>query len=350
MIAGRVWRSLAIVALLCASAIPAVAQPGPSYHVTHNYLLGGDGGWDYLTYDGATKRLFISRGTHVVAVAPLTGTVVGDIPGTGGVHGIAIAADLGKGFTSNGRDNTVTVFDLANFKPLATIAVPGQNPDAIAYDAPTHRVVTFNGRSHDATIIDARTDAVVATVPLGGEPEFAAADGKGMLYDNIEDTSEQVAIDLRAAKVVKRWKVAGCDGPSGLAMDQKSRRLFAGCANGVMAIVDPDAGSVVATVPIGKGSDAIAFDGAVNLVFSSNGGDGTLTVVHEDGPDAYHVVQNATTQNGARTCAVNGATHEVYLVTALFDLASPAPDATPGARPRRTMRPGTFTLLVVSPA
>jgi YVTN family beta-propeller protein len=345
---GRAWGSLGILALLLTLTMPAIAQSGPNYQMTHSYVLGGDGGWDYLTYDGGTKRLFISRATHVMVIDPSNGAIVGDIPGTGGVHGIAIAGDLGKGYTSNGRDNTVTVFDLSSLKTLATVAITGQNPDTIAYDAPTHRVITFNGRSKDATIIDARTDAVVATVPLGGQPEFAAADGNGMMYDNIEDTSEQVAIDLRAAKVVKRWKITGCEGPSGLAMDQKSRRLFAGCSNGVLAVVDPDAASVVTTLPIGKGSDAIGFDGGANRVFSSNG-DGTLTVVHEDGPNAYRVVQNATTQAGARTCAINAATHDVYLVTAAFDVATPAPDASPGQRPRRTVRPGTFTLLVMSP-
>jgi YVTN family beta-propeller protein len=344
---GRAWLSLGVLALFSSLAMPAFAQAAPSYQLAHTYVLGGDGGWDYLTYDGASKRLFISRGTHVMVVDPSNGSITGDIPGTGGVHGIAIAGDLGKGYTSNGRDNTVTVFDLASLKPLATIALTGQNPDAIAYDASTHRIVTFNGRSQDATIIDARTDAVVATVPLGGKPEFAAADGKGMMYDNIEDTGEQVAIDLRAAKVVKRWKIAGCDEPSGLAMDQQTRRLFAGCGNGVLAVVDPDAASVVATIPIGKGSDAIGFDSGAHLVFSSNG-DGTLTVVHEDGPNAYRVVQNAATRSGARTCAINAATHEVYLVTADFDVATPAPDASPGQRPRRTMRAGTFTLLVMA--
>jgi DNA-binding beta-propeller fold protein YncE len=223
----RAWVLVGMLALLAALTIPASAQAIPKYQLTHTYVLPGEGGWDYLTYDGGTKRVFISRATHVMVVDPSSGLIAGDVPGTGGVHGIAIAGDLGKGYTSNGRDNTVTVFGLSSLKPLATIAVSGKNPDAIAYDGVTHRVVTFNGRSQDATIINARTDGVVATVPLGGKPEFAVADGKGMMYANIEDTSEQVAIDLVAAKVVKRWKVAGCEEPSGLAMDQKSRRLFA---------------------------------------------------------------------------------------------------------------------------
>jgi YVTN family beta-propeller protein len=206
--------------LACAFvASPAFASPA-TYRAAQTYVLGGDGGWDYLTYDGGSKRLFISRGTHVMVVDPSAGKVVGDIPDTGGVHGIAIAGDLKKGYTSNGRGNSVTVFDLATLKTLATLSVGG-NPDAIVYDAATKRIVTFNGGSKDATIIDAQTDTLAGTVALGGRPEFATVDGRGMAYDNIEDTNEQVAIDLRAVKVVKRWKLTGCDGPSGLAMDQR---------------------------------------------------------------------------------------------------------------------------------
>lgn len=338
--------------LACAFvASPAFASPA-TYRAAQTYVLGGDGGWDYLTYDGGSKRLFISRGTHVMVVDPSAGKVVGDIPDTGGVHGIAIAGDLKKGYTSNGRGNSVTVFDLATLKTLATLSVGG-NPDAILYDAATKRIVTFNGGSKDATIIDAQTDTLAGTVALGGRPEFATVDGRGMAYDNIEDTNEQVAIDLRAVKVVKRWKLTGCDGPSGLAMDQRSRRLFAGCSNAVMAISDPDAGTVVATVPIGKGSDAIGFDAGTMFAFSSNG-EGTMTVVHEDSSTAFSVAQTATTQPGARTLAVDGGSHNVYLVTALFDMVPPAATATPLPNgqmpgPRRVARPGTFSLLVMTP-
>jgi YVTN family beta-propeller protein len=332
---------LFVVACMCAVSVQAFAPT--QYQVKQKYVLAGDGGWDYLTFDAAGKRLFISRGTHVMVVDPYKGAVVGDIPDTGGVHGIAIAQDLGKGFTSNGRENTVTVFDLKTLKQTAKIKIEGQNPDAILYDPSSKRVFTFNGRSNNATVIDATNNTVVGDIPLDGKPEFGVADGKGGVFVNIEDKSEVTSIDAKKATVIKSWPLAPCEEPSGLAMDQKHRRLFAGCHNKMMAVMDADSGKVIATPAIGDGVDANGFDADKQLAFSSNG-DGTLTVVHEDAPDKFTVVENAETQRTARTMALDTTNHDVYLVAAEIVEAPPAKE---GERPRRTMKPGTFTLLVV---
>jgi DNA-binding beta-propeller fold protein YncE len=332
---------LFVAACMCAGSVKAFAQA--QYQVKQKYVLGGDGGWDYLTFDAAGKRLFISRGTHVMVVDPYKGAVVGDIPDTAGVHGIALAQDLGKGFTSNGRDNSVTVFDLKTLKQTAKIKIDGENPDAILYDPSSKRIFTFNGRSKNATVIDAEKGTVVGNIPLDGKPEFGVADGKGGVFVNIEDKSEITSIDAKKAVVIKNWPLAPCEEPSGLAMDQKGRRLFAGCHNKMMAIVDADSGKVIATPAIGEGVDANAFDSDKQLAFSSNG-DGTLTLVHEDSPVKFTVSENAETAKFARTMALDTTNHDVYLVTAEIEMAPPSKE---GERPRRTMKPGTFTLLVV---
>lgn len=322
----------------------AAAAPGSGYKVTKKLELGGEGSWDYLIYDAAGKRLFISRGTHVMVVDAASGKVTGDIPDTPGVHGIALAYDLGRGFTSNGRENTVSIFDLTTLKVSSKVKT-GENPDAILYDAVSKRVFTFNGRSKDATVIDAANGTVLATIPLGGKPEFAVADGKGMVYVNNEDTAEVMAIDAAKASVTARWKMEGCEGPSGLAMDTKNRRLFAGCDNKVMAVVNADTGKMVATLAIGEGVDACAFDPGTGYAFSSNGGDGNLTIVHQDSPDKYTVVENVPTQKGARTMALDAGSHTAYVVTASF---GPKPEPTKDTpRPRAPMLPNSFVLLVV---
>lgn len=313
------------------------------YKVKHKFVLGGDGGWDYLTYDPAGHRLFIARATRVMVVDPEKGSVLGEIPNTPGVHGVALAQDLGKGFTSNGRENTVTVFDLKTLKETARIKLDAEGPDAIMYEPVSKRIFTFNGRSHNATAIDAEKGTVIANIALDGKPEFAVADGKGTVFVNIEDKSKLTSIDARNAKVLNTWPLAPCQEPSGLAIDQKNRRLFAGCDNKMMAVINADSGKVVTTVPIGDGVDANRFDPGTELAFSSNG-DGTLTVVHEDSPDKYSVVLNAETQRSARTMALNPKNHEVYLVAAEIEQAPPAKE---GERPRRTIKPGTFTLLVL---
>ncbi|HEY6970025.1 MAG TPA: YncE family protein [Candidatus Angelobacter sp.] len=333
------------LALIFVGVFAGNAATPVNYELKQKFTIGGDGGWDYLTYDAAGKRLFISRATRVQVVDPEKGTVIAEIPNTTGVHGIALAHDLGKGFTSNGRENTVTVFDLKTLKETNKIKLEGaENPDAILYDGASKRVLTFNGRSKNATIIDATNNTVVATVPVDGKPEFAAADGKGMVYVNIEDKGELQVIDAKQGKVVNTWPLTGCEDPSGLAIDRKNHRLFSGCGNKVMAITNFETGKVVTTVPIGQGVDANGFDEKLAIAFSSNG-DGTLTLVHEDSPEKFSVVQNATTQRGARTMALNPDNHEVYLVTAEIEELPPAEGQT---RPRRSIKPGTFTLLVMT--
>src|ERR1051326_4153452 len=330
--------------LLLAFSLSALAQTPSGYHVINKYKLGGDGGWDYITYDAKGNRVFISRSTHVMVVDASTGNVIGDIPDTQGVHGIAIADEFGKGYTSNGRGNNVTVFDLKTLKVLKQIPV-GQNPDAILYDAASKRVFTLNGRSSDATAIDAKTDTVAGTVALEGKPETATSDEKGHVFVNLEDKSTIAELDSQKLTVLNRWPLAPCEEPSGMAIDRNPHRLFAGCSNKLMAVVDTESGKVVTTLPIGPGVDANGFDDGKDYAFSSNGGDATLTVVHEDSPDKFTVVENVPTQRGARTMAVDAKSHRVFLVTAEF---GPPPAPTPERpRPRPSIVPGTFTLLVV---
>ncbi len=334
--------SVAAGAVVFVSSASRAAAPA-GYHVAKTYKLGGEGGWDYLYVDSAARRVYISRGTHVMVVDADNGSIVGDIPDTTGVHGIAIDSDLLKGFTSNGRDGSVTVFDTKTLKTITKIKV-GQNPDAILFDPATNRVFTFNGASHDASVIDAKGETVVGTIPLGGKPETGVSDERGHVFVNIEDKSEMVELDAHKLTVLNRWPLAPCEEPSGLAIDRKHKRLFAGCSNKLMAVVDADTGKVVTTLPIGSGVDADGFDPATDLAFASNG-DGTLTVVHEDSPDKFTVVENATTQRGARTMSLDAKTHRVYLVTAEF---GEVPRATPEQpRPRRPIVPGSFTLIVM---
>jgi DNA-binding beta-propeller fold protein YncE len=315
------------------------------FHVMKTNKLGGDGGWDYIIVDGAARRLYISRSTRVMVIDTDSGSSVGEISPTKGVHGIALAPDLGRGFTSNGADNTATIFDLKTLKVIGT-AKTGNTPDAIIYDPASHRAFTFNGRSNDATAIDGKTGEVAGTIPLGGRPEFAAADGKGNVFVNIEDKNEVVAIDSKKLTVKSRWPLAPGEEPTGMAIDTKNHRLFIGCGgNEKMIVMDSENGKVVADLPIGKGCDATGFDPATGTAFSSNGQDGTLTVIHEDSPDKFTVVENATTQRGARTMAVDTKTHHVFLVTAEF---TPPPAATTeNPRPRPGMVPGSFTVLEV---
>ncbi len=318
----------------------------PKYHVSKTYHLGGEGSWDYLTFDSAHHRLFITRATHVMVVDPDSGRQVGDIPDTPGVHGVALAPEFGRGFTSNGQSDTVSIFDLNSLKVSGTVKV-GKDPDAIVYDPASRRVFTFNGESNDATAIDAAKGTVVGTVALEGNPEFAAADGHGRMYVNIFDKDQLLAFDTTKLAVLSRWPLAPCQHPSALAMDTAHRRLFVGCRNEVLAVVNADTGVVIKTLPIGPRVDSNRFDPATQLAFSSNGGDGTLTVIHEESPDKYKVVANVPTAHGARTMDIDLATHTIYTVTAEF---VPAPVPNPSnPNPRPTMVPGTFELLVVSP-
>jgi len=309
------------------------------YHVVGTIQVGGDGGWDYLTVEPDSRRAFVSHASHVVVLDIDSGKVVGDIQNTEGVHGIALASALNKGFTSNGRENNVTVFDLKSLKPIAKVQT-GRNPDSITWDARTNRVFTFNGRSNDSSVIDAVNSRAVATIPLGGKPEFAVNDGHGRIFVNIEDTAEVAAIDVQDLKVSGRYPLTGCKEPTGLALDPAKHRLFSVCANKVMVISDPDHRSVIATVPIGGGSDGAGFDVDRNLAFSSNG-DGTLTVVSETG-GKYGVLETVPTQRGARTMTIDARTHRVLLPCADF-AKMPA-----GAKTQRpSAAPGTFRVLLV---
>src|SRR5947207_12997926 len=298
----------------------------PGLHVVKTYKLGGEGGWDYLKADADSRRLFISRATHVIVMDMDSGKVVGDIADTPGVHGIALANDLGRGFTSNGREGTVTIFDLKTLAPISKVKAVGENPDAILFDPATKRVFTFNGRSHDSTAIDAATGEVVGKIALDGKPEFAVSTGGGEIFVNLEDKSELLRLDPKNLKVENRWPLAPCQEPSGLAIDIKNHRLFAGCDNKMMAIVNADTGKLITTLPIGGGVDANGFDPDSGLAFASCG-EGVLTVVSEDSPDKFSVVQNVTTQRGARTMTLDPKTHQIFLVTAKF---GPQPAATPG--------------------
>ena len=338
-------RAVGILAgLLAVTAGAALPADAPAYHVAHRYVLGGEGGWDYLTFDSAAKRLYISRSTHVMVVDPSTGTIAGDIPNTPGVHGVALASDLGKGFTSNGRDGTVTVFDMKTLAVAATIHTGAKNPDCIIYDPAAKRVFTFDGGSNDATAIDAATNKVVGTVPLGGRPEFAVADGEGTVFDNLEDKNEIVAIDAKSLKITARWPLAPCESPSGLSMDRANGVLFAAC-DGQMAMVDSASGKVLATLATGNGTDASAYYPAGSLAFAPNGRDATLTVIAQRGPKQFTVLENAKTETGARTMALDETTGTVYLVTAKLQVN---PNAT-SYRDRYHVVPGTFALLVLQP-
>jgi YVTN family beta-propeller protein len=316
---------------------------GTEYHVIKKLQLGGEGFWDYLTVDGAARRLYVSRSTHVQVVDLATDSLVGDILDTPGVHGIAVAPELNRGFTSNGRANTCTIFDLKTLKALGQVNT-GTNPDAILYDPASKKVFAFNGRSNDATVFDAASGEVATTIPLGGKPEFARSDGKGKIYVNIESTSEVVEIDSRKLVVLRRFSLAPGEEPTGMGFDSEHHRVFSGCSNKIMTVLDLDAGKVIATVPIGDRCDGNGFDPSTGLAFSSNG-EGSLTVVRESSPGNFEVVETVPTQRGARTMAIDPQTHNIYLPTAEF---GPAPAATPeNPRPRPTMVKDSFVILVV---
>lgn len=328
------------IALFGAASI-AKAQAAPGYHVIHRINTGGEGGWDYLTVDTASNRLFLSRGTHAMVIDLGRDSVIGDIPNTLGIHGVALAPELNRGFTSNGRDSSVTIFDYKTLATIAVVKIPGRNPDAILYDPGTKRIFTMNGGTANSTAIDATNGTVVGTVDLGGKPETAVSDG-GKVYANVEDKNMIVVFDPKTLAVLAKWPLAPCEEPTGLAIDRVHRRLFAGCGNKTMAVVDMATGKVVASPAVGDGVDAAGFDPATQLAFTSNG-EGSITVVHEDSPDKYTVVETVPTQRGARTMAVNPKTHRLYTVSAEF---GPMPAATADRpRPRPPMLPGTFVVL-----
>lgn len=351
----RLNRSIALSAALIVAGVAtatggAAAQIGSGYKLAGKVVVGGDGFWDYLEVDSNSHHVFVSRGTHVM-VLDADGKVIGDIPNTPGIHGIALASEFNKGFTSNGSSATVTIFDMKTFQTLGT-AQTDRGPDAIIYDPASKRVFTMNGAARSATAIDAASGAVAGSISLGGRPEFAAADGRGHVFANLEDKSEIIEIDSKALNVVNAWPLAPCASPSGLAIDAAHERLVVGCHNHLMAFIDGTNGNIVGTVPIGSGVDANRFDPATGLAFASCG-DGTITVAHEDSPDKFSVVDTIQTQSGARTMAIDYSSHAVYTVTAEFEMSSPEATSSatggqnaPPSRPRLQIVPGSFNLLI----
>jgi YVTN family beta-propeller protein len=282
--------------------------------VTKKIPIAGQGGWDYLAVDEGARRLYVSHQNQVEVLDVDSGAIVGKIENTRGVHGIAVAPELGRGFVSNGQSSTVTIFDLKTLKTIAEVPV-GKKPDAIIYDPATSRVFAFNGDSNSATAIQAADGKVAGTVDLGGGPEFAVADGTGYVYDNLEDASQVLKINSRTLKVEQRWPTAPCASPSSMAMDRANQRLFIGCRSKVMAVMNADTGKVIATLPIGDHVDATAFDPVSRLVFNSNG-EGTITVIRQENPDKYSVVENVKTLPKAKTMALDPKTHRLFLSTA----------------------------------
>jgi YVTN family beta-propeller protein len=318
------------------------AQKKTGFHVLTDFQIHSTGGWDYITVDAATKRVYVSHGMQVNILDAVTGDSVGYIPDTKGVHGIAIASAFNKGYTSNGRGNNVTVFDLKTNQVLKQVNA-GTNPDAIFYDDFSKKVYAFNGRSKDATVIDAATDSVVATIPLGGKPETGVSDGKGKVFVNIEDTNEEVEIDAATFKILNRWKLEGGEEPSGLAIDRETERLFIGCGgNKTMIVLDATNGNILGKFPIGR-CDGVAFDPGLKQAYSSNG-EGTISVVRELSASKFEFVENIPTEPGARTIAVDEITHKLYLPTAQLKPVEPT-TANPNPRPQQV--PGTFHIVVV---
>jgi DNA-binding beta-propeller fold protein YncE len=331
--------ALAITAILCLGALAGLqAQDGP-YHAGSAIAIGGDGGWDYLQIDAAAHRLYVSHATHVVVIDTQGGKVAGDIPDTPGVHGVAIATYLGRGFVSNGRENKSSIFDLKTLKLIQKVDT-GENPDTIVYESVRKEVYTMNGRGKSATAFDAATGKVVATIPLEGKPEAAQVDGKaGKIFVNMEDLNSVKVIDTATHKVSATWPAAPCESASGMAFDATNHRLFLGCDNKLMVMMDSTNGKVVYSVPIGEGVDSTWFDPTTKLAFTSNGGAGTVTVAHEDSPSLLKVVQTLKTVRGARTMALDPVTHTIYLAATDYE------PQVPGSKDRPKAIAGTFRIL-----
>ena len=330
-----------IIAFLLTSATITLllAQSSSSYRVTHNYALDGDGSWDYIVPDPPNHRLFIARQTRVMVVDEDSGKLLGEVTGIQGAHGTAIAEATGHGFATSGNDQSVVMFDLKTFKALGRIPA-AEDADAILFDSPSNRVFTLNGDAHSSTVIDPQAGKLITNIPLGGKPEYGVSAGDGKVYANLTDTSEVVEIDAKAASVTRRWSTAACKQPVAMAIDPAHHRLFSGCRSGVMAVSDYQAGKVVATVPIGTGVDGAGFDATSGNAFASNA-DGTLTVIHQDSPDQYHVIESVQTPQGSRNMGLDSNNHRLFVASAKF---GPAPA---GGRGRGPVLPGSFTLMVI---
>jgi DNA-binding beta-propeller fold protein YncE len=316
-----------------------LAQTSSAYRVTHTYTLGGDGSWDYVVPDPPNHRLFIARQTRVMVVDEDNGMLLGEVTDIKGAHGTAIAASTGHGFATSGQDQSVVMFDLKTFKVLGRIPA-AEDADAIVYDSASNRVFTLNGDAHSSTVIDPRMGTLITNIMLGGKPEYGASAGDGKVYANLTDISEVVEIDAKTATVSRRWSTAPCKQPVSMAIDTAHHRLFSGCRSGLMAVSDYQAGKVVATLPIGTGVDGAGYDAASGNAFASNA-DGTLTVIHQDTPDQYHVLETVQTPQGARNMGLDPTNHRVFIVSAKF---GPVPA---GGRGRGPVLPGTFTLMTI---
>ena len=325
-------------------ASPVFCRAAGSYHLLKEIPVTGEGGWDYLTVDPAGHRLYVTHATKVVVIDTGSDQVIGEIADTPGVHGVALAPELGRGFSSNGRENKASIVDLKTLQTIAKVAT-GENPDAILYEPGRREVYTFDGRGQSVTVFAAETGKVVATIPVGGKPEYAQADpGAGQVYLNLEDKNELLVIDTKTHAIVQHWPIAPGEEATGLAIDLEHHRLFLGCSNGKMLVMDSGDGRVVASLEAGQGIDATAFDAGAQLAFAS-AGEGNVTIAHEDSPEKFTIVQVLATERSARTMALDPATHKIYLASARFEApASPPPAG--GGRPRPKMIPGTFKILV----
>ncbi|MDP9082239.1 MAG: YncE family protein [Pseudomonadota bacterium] len=348
-------RNLVFVVLVLLQAVAAPTRatdtsplPGADYTVSTSWPLGGGGAWDYLALEASGARLFVARGERVDVVETVSGKLAGSIPHTAGVHGIAFAPIVARGFTSNGRSNSVSVFELDTLRVIQELQVSGKNPDAILYEPQHNHIVTANTESSNLSVIDAGTLQLVATVPLPGRPEFMATDDAGTIYVNIAAApGKLVVVDGKTLTVRSTWALPGCNNPTGLALDLVHHRLFSVCENQVMAVTDSTSGRQAARVVIGNGPDAAAYDPDLGLVFSSNGQDGTLTVIHEETPDEYRVLSTVTTQTGSRTMVLDPVTHKIFLAGAKLGPAPPATEEQP--RPGPNIVPNSFMILVAQP-
>ena len=315
------------------------------YHLADTIHVGGDGGWDYLEPDPIARRLYVTHKDHVVVIDMDSLKVVGDVPDSPGMGGVAIARDLNRGFTANGAEDMVGVFELDTLKPITKWKATGKRPNQIAYEPTTHRVFSFNSTGRNVTVFDAKSGKVLATLDVDGRTEFYAMDGKGMIYDSLEDKATVIAIDAKAMKVVATYPLAPNQEPAGTTMDPQTRRIFVACHSKSFLVLNADTGKILASFPIGEGNDAAKFDPGLRFAFASNG-DGTLSIVHEDTAEKFSLVQTVKTEPGARTMAVDSKTHRVFLPSA--DFVTPAPSAE-NPKPRRTMVPGSFRVLVFEP-
>jgi len=319
-------------------ALAAFLTAQPSYRISRTYSLGGDGSWDYVVPDPPNHRVFIARQNRVMVVDENDGKLLGEVTGINGAHGTAIAESSGHGFATSGNDQSVVMFDLKTYQTLGRIP-SAEDTDAIVYDKPSNRVFTLNGDAHSSTVIDADAGKQITMVPLGGKPEYGASAGDGKVYANLTDVSEVVEIDAKSATVTRRWPTAPCKQPVSMAIDTAHHRLFSGCRSGLMAVSDYQAGKVVQTLPIGTGVDGAGYDPAYGDAFASNA-DGTLTVIHQDTPDTYHVAQTVETPQGSRNMGLDATTHRIFLASAKFGTP-------PSGRGRAPVLPGTFAVLVV---